>query len=252
MIKAQRRIPLFTVLAFSSTFLAACGGGDDDGAVAASSTSPPASSTPPPASSTPPPSSAEPPLASSAPPPSSASNQAPIVSGSPLTSVLPGGAYSFTPNASDADGNSLTFSVANLPAWATFDETTGRLSGTPSAAEVGTYGNVIISVSDGSASASLAAFSIQVVGTATGSMRLTWNPPTQNTDGSALTDLAGYRVHWGTSQDNYSSNVTIDDPGLSSYVVDQLTPATWYFSLTAINSAGLASGYSNVTSKTVQ
>ena len=245
MIKAQRRIPLFTVLALSSTLLAACGGGDDEGAVAAASTSPPASSTPPPPSS-------EPPPPSSAPPPSSDANQAPIVSGSPLPSVLLGSSYSFTPTVSDADSNPLTFSVANLPAWATFDQTTGRLGGTPSAAEVGTYGDIIISVSDGSTSASLSPFSIQVVGTATGSMRLTWNPPTQNTDGSALTDLAGYRVHWGTSQDNYSSTVTIDDPGLSSYVVDQLTPATWYFSLTAINSAGLASGHSNVTSKTVQ
>jgi hypothetical protein len=245
MIKAQRRIPLFTVLAVSSTLLAACGGSDDDGAVAASSTSQPASSAPPPPSSAPP-------LASSESPPSSASNQGPIVSGSPLTSVLLGSAYLFTPNASDPDGNTLTFSVANLPSWATFDEANGRLSGTPSAAEVGTYDDIIISVSDGSATASLSPFSIHVVGTATGSMTLTWNPPTQNTDGTALTDLAGYRVHWGTSQDDYSSNVTIDDPGLSSYVVDQLTPATWYFSLTAINSAGAQSDHSNVTTKTVR
>jgi hypothetical protein len=142
--------------------------------------------------------------------------------------------------------------VTNLPGWATFDSSTGRLTGTPAAADVRTYGNITISVSDGSASASLATFSIQVVGTATGSATLTWNPPTQNTDGSPLTNLAGYKVHWGTSQGNYTNSATINNPGLSSYVVDQLTPATWYFALTAVNAAGAESSFSNIASKTVR
>jgi hypothetical protein len=184
-------------------------------------------------------------------PPPGGGNRAPTISGTPLTSVLQGTAYSFTPTGADADGNALTFSVANLPGWATFNTSTGRVSGTPSAAQVGTYSNITISVSDGSASSSLAAFNIQVVATATGSASLTWNPPTQNTDGSPLTDLAGYRVYWGTSQGNYSNAVTVNNPGLSTYVVDQLTPATWYFTVTALNAAGVESGFSNVASKQV-
>jgi len=184
-------------------------------------------------------------------PPPGGGNQAPTISGTPLTSVLQGTAYSFTPTGADADGNALTFSVANLPGWATFNASTGRVSGTPSAAQVGTYSNITISVSDGSASASLAAFSVQVVATATGSATLSWTPPTQNTDGSPLNNLAGYKVYWGTSQGTYTNSVTVSTAGLSSYVVDQLTPATWYFSVTAVNAVGVESGFSNVASKQV-
>jgi hypothetical protein len=58
-------------------------------------------------------------------------------------------------------------------------------------------------------------------------------------------------VYWGTSQNNLSNVVTLNNPGLSSYVVDQLTPATWYFALTALNSAGSESSQSNIASKQV-
>ena len=155
-------------------------------------------------------------------------------------------------SATDADGNALTFSIANAPAWATFNSSTGQLSGTPTAAQVGTYSNITISVSDGTATATLAAFNIQVVGTATGSATLTWTPPTQNTDGSPLSNLAGYKVYWGTAQGSYSNSVTVSNPGLATYVVDQLTPATWYFTVTALNAAGVESAFSNVATKTIR
>jgi hypothetical protein len=179
------------------------------------------------------------------------SNRAPTINGAPMSSVTPGTAYSFTPNAVDADGNTLSFAITNKPAWATFSTSTGRLSGTPSAANVGTYANVVISVSDGSSMASLAAFTIQVVGTATGSATLMWTPPTQNTDGSPLTNLVGYKIYWGTSQSDLTNSVTLNNAGLSSYVVEQLTPATWYFAVTAINSTGIESTFSNGASKRV-
>lgn len=207
--------------------LAGCGGDDSEEVAAAAA--PPAGSPPPPG----------------------AANQAPTISGTPTTTVMQGNAYSFTPSAADADGNTLTFTVTNLPGWATFNASSGRVSGTPSAAEVGTYSNIGISVSDGSANANLAAFTIQVVATATGSATLTWNPPTANTDGSPLNNLAGYKVHWGTSQGNYTNSVTINTPGVSSYVVEQLTPATWYFAVTALNSTGAESDYSNIATKQV-
>jgi hypothetical protein len=192
------------------------------------------------------------PPAGNSPPPSGTGNSAPRITGTPITSVLQGTAYVFGPSATDADGNTLTFSVANLPSWAAFNSSTGQLTGTPTAANVGAYNNITISVSDGSASASLAAFNIQVVATATGSATLTWTPPTQNTDGSALTNLAGYKVYWGTSQGNYTNSVTIANPGLATYVVDQLTPARWYFVVTAYSNAGFESGYSTPVSKVVQ
>ncbi len=183
---------------------------------------------------------------------SGSANSAPTISGTPATQVMTSQAYSFTPTASDADGNTLTFSITNKPSWATFNTATGQLSGTPGAGDVGTYANIVISVTDGTANAALAAFSIQVVATASGSATLNWTPPTQNTDGSSLSDLSGYKVYWGTTQGSYPNSVTLSNPGLTSYVVSQLTPATWYFAMTALNSQGIESALSNATSKTVQ
>ena len=68
---------------------------------------------------------------------------------------------------------------------------------------------------------------------ATGSATLSWNPPTTNTDGSPLTNLAGYKVYWGTTPGNYSSSATIMNPGIATYVVESLTPNTYYFAVTA-------------------
>ncbi|QSX36018.1 putative Ig domain-containing protein [Shewanella sedimentimangrovi] len=91
-------------------------------------------------------------------------NDAPVISGIPATSVDEDSAYNFTPSASDVDvGDVLTFSISGKPAWASFDTTTGMLSGTPVNADVGVYNNIIISVSDGTVEASLPAFSIEVV-----------------------------------------------------------------------------------------
>ena len=188
---------------------------------------------------------------SAPPPPPGPTNSAPTISGNPSGSVLQGTAYVFAPTASDANGDPLTFTITGKPSWATFNASSGQLSGTPSAADVGTYSNIQIRVSDGSATTNLAAFAIQVVGTATGSATLTWQPPTGNTDGSPLSDLAGYRVYWGTTQSNYSSSTALSNPGLTSYVIEQLTPATWYFVVTAVNSTGVESNYSNVVSKAV-
>ena len=90
---------------------------------------------------------------------------APRISGTPATSVNAGSPYSFTPTASDSGGNALTFSVQNLPAWAHFSSSSGQLTGAPTSSNVGTYGGITISVSDGQASAALPAFSIAVANT---------------------------------------------------------------------------------------
>jgi len=181
-----------------------------------------------------------------------AANRPPVISGAPLTSVVQGTGYSFQPTASDPDGNPLTFSITNAPSWATFNTTTGRLQGTPTAANVGTYSNIVIKVSDGTASASLSAFNITVVAVAGGSATLTWTPPTMNTNGTPLTNLSGYRVYWGTAAGNYPNGVTLNNPGLTSYVVGNLAPGTYYFVVTALSSAGVESQFSNTASKTIR
>ncbi|WP_233081720.1 Ig-like domain-containing protein [Rheinheimera soli] len=91
-------------------------------------------------------------------------NSTPVISGSPATSVNEDSLYSFTPVATDADaGTTLTFSISNKPTWASFNTATGALTGTPTNNDVGTTSGIVISVSDGTATASLPAFAITVV-----------------------------------------------------------------------------------------
>lgn len=180
------------------------------------------------------------------------SNQAPTISGSPPGSAKVNEAYTFQPSASDPDGDRLTFQIANKPAWATFDASTGRLSGTPSSSSTGVFSNVLISTSDGKTSSAMAPFSISVTGSqTTGSATLSWQPPTSNTDGSPLTNLAGYVVRYGTAPDALDIEVRIDNPGLVTYVVSDLAPATWYFHVVAYNSLGVESSPSATGSKTI-
>lgn len=183
----------------------------------------------------------------------SAPNGVPTISGTPAASVIAGQAYSFQPTASDPQNQTLRFSIANRPSWATFDTTNGRLSGTPTSANVGSYANIVISVSDGTNTVPLPTFSITVVaaGTATGSATLRWTPPTLNEDGTPITNLSGYRVYYGTSTGNLNRVLTIPGAGITSAVIQNLTPATWYFALKAYNSANVESSFSNIASKTI-
>jgi len=178
-------------------------------------------------------------------------NRPPTISGTPSTTIVQGTAYSFRPTASDPDGDILTFKIANRPAWASFDQATGRLSGTPGANDVGTYSNVRISVTDGEAEVALPAFGITVQGVATGSATLSWTAPTERTDGSALTNLAGFNIYWGTSQNSLSNKASVGS-GTTTYVVENLGPGTWYFAVTAVDSNNVESERSNLASKTIQ
>jgi len=184
-------------------------------------------------------------------------NSAPTISGSPPGAVTAGSAYTFQPTASDADGDSLTFSIANKPAWASFDTSTGRLSGTPSSSQVGTYTAITIAVSDGQDSASLPAFSISVEASTppppTGTASLAWDAPTTRPDGSpfSLSEIAGYRIDHGTTSGNLTLLHDLADGSATSYTVTGLTSATHYFAATLYDYSGNESGYSEIVSKTI-
>src|SRR6267142_2349612 len=79
---------------------------------------------------------------------------------------------------------------------------------------------------------------VAATATSTGNIALDWIPPTQNHDGTTLTNLAGYRVHYGRSPSQMTQSITIRNPGLTSYVVDDLAPGTWYFAVTSYTSVG--------------
>ncbi len=181
----------------------------------------------------------------------SAANRAPVISGSPATQVVAGSGYSFTPTASDLDDQTLTFSVDGAPTWSTFNPGTGELSGTPGAGQVGLTEGIVITVSDGTAYASLPAFSLAVVQAATGSATVSWLPPTERTDGSALTNLDGYHIKYGTSPTALNQTITLNGAGLTSYTVEGLTPGNWYFGLIAFDTADVQSATSNIGSKTI-
>ncbi len=92
-------------------------------------------------------------------------NRAPSISGLPTLSLAESMPYSFIPVATDADEDSLTFSITNKPSWADFDAATGVLTGTPSFTDSGEYSAIVVSVSDGVSSVSLPSFNIAVSNT---------------------------------------------------------------------------------------
>ena len=84
----------------------------------------------------------------------------------------------------------------------------------------------------------------------TGFVELNWIPPVTNQDGSQLSDLAGYRIYYGSSQNNLN-NVESIDAGLTSYTIENLPSGTHYFSITAIDINDNESSRSNIAANVV-
>lgn len=83
------------------------------------------------------------------------------------------------------------------------------------------------------------------------SVTLNWEAPTENSNGSALTNLAGYKIHYGTASKDYTEVVAVSNPSLNRYVIDSLQSGTYYFAITAYNSAGVESPMSGEVATTV-
>lgn len=174
----------------------------------------------------------------------------PQISGNPPTEVAVGEAYVFQPTVSDS-AEASTFSISNLPSWAQFDADTGRLSGTPSAADVGVYQGISIRVADMTGQSILASFSINVVQVGAGAATVSWVAPVKNTDGSVLQNLEGFLVHFGRSAEDLNRKVKINNASVSTYVIENLTAGTWYFAVSAFNSGNVESSLSSVRSKVI-
>lgn len=80
---------------------------------------------------------------------------------------------------------------------------------------------------------------------------LSWVPPTENTDGSPLTDLDGFKIYLGPQEGLYEMSVTIEDEARTSYLFDGLPTGDWYFVTTALNEQGVESVFSNVAMKSI-
>jgi len=135
-------------------------------------------------------------------------DSAPVISGTPAVNVVAGQNYTFTPTASQASGSTLTFTIANLPAWASFSSSTGQLTGTPPLSSVGTFANIQIGASDGQNTTVLPAFAINVLAplTISGTPILqvvagspySFLPSTNAASGTALTFTVQNGPPWAT------------------------------------------------------
>jgi hypothetical protein len=184
-------------------------------------------------------------------------NQPPVISGTPVSSVVAGDAYIFTPTATDPDNDDLTFSVNNLPAWASFDSQTGTITGQPQESDVGSYSAIAISVSDAEETVSLASFAIEVTTAGRvvlkGSLSLNWIAPSTRADGSVLnvSDIDGYCIYLGETADNLAMKVDLNDGSAISYTLNDLPVGTYFVALTAYDTSGVYSGFSNTVEMTV-
>jgi len=84
-----------------------------------------------------------------------------------------------------------------------------------------------------------------------GAATLEWLAPDTATDGSTLTNLAGYRIYYGTDVTRLTKRIDVSNPGVVSYVIEGLAPATYYFAVTAIDAHGSESARSNAGRKEI-
>lgn len=181
-------------------------------------------------------------------------NDPPAIRGEGRLVASVGSFYRFSAAATDPEDGILGYSIAGRPSWAVFDTRTGELSGTPDDTHVGVHSDIRISVSDGIHVVSLPPFSIEVMPAYSAlreTVTLAWQRPTSNMDGSLLTDLVGYRIHFGRGIGNLEARILVADPEASGHVFsDEFLPGNWYFAVTALNSVGGESPPSNIVTKT--
>jgi hypothetical protein len=178
-------------------------------------------------------------------------NNAPTIAAAEANYARVGSPYVFQPNASDPEGDPLTFSSENLPPWARLDPATGRITGTPSSSDVGAYESIVIAVADASHSVKTGAFTITVLSTAAGMATLNWEAPVTKVNGSPLDDLAGYRIMYGHSPDDLDRSVFVDGAQVRTYEFAELEGGIWYFAVVAVNANGLEGPPSTAAMKSI-
>jgi hypothetical protein len=194
---------------------------------------------------------AESPQGGSPPPAATVENRAPTIAGEASAYARTGVPYDFQPTATDADGDPLTFVAANLPPWAMLDAKTGRISGTPSADDVGAYEAIVITVSDATHTAKTAEFEITVLSAATGIASLQWEVPSAKVNGSPLDDLAGYHILFGRSPEDLDHSVFVDGASVTTHEITALDQGVWYFAVAAVNANGLEGPPSTAAMKSI-
>ena len=183
-----------------------------------------------------------------------ASNAPPTIVLAAIDDAQVGTTFDYKPTATDPDSDVLHFTAVNLPAWASLDSSTGRISGTPGPSDTGVYESISITVADATHSVATAPFSITVnaaVETDNGIASLRWEAPSSKVSGEPLDDLAGYRILYGRSSSDLDLSVLIGDPAITSYEFSTLASGVWYFAVVAVNSGGLEGPPTSVVNKSM-
>ncbi|MEQ8486952.1 MAG: hypothetical protein RIB46_21525 [Pseudomonadales bacterium] len=92
----------------------------------------------------------------------------------------------------------------------------------------------------GSGGNAVAMISVRVLGVVT----VSWQPPTENVDGSPVDDLSGYRIYLGNISRQYTDEVAVSDPGATNRSIE-LPSGAYYIAMTAVDAQGNESAYSN-------
>lgn len=170
------------------------------------------------------------------------------------TAVTPQGeAVAITVLANDSGlGDGIATLSATQPGNGTVTvDTDNVVSYTPDASFFGSD-SFSYTITDANGDLSVASVGVNVECSACGQAVLSWDPPTTNTDGSQITDLAAFNVYIGTAPGDRSNKVKIDDPAATTYTVDGLSAGwTYYFVVTAENAGGAESSPSNEVSKAI-
>jgi hypothetical protein len=82
------------------------------------------------------------------------------------------------------------------------------------------------------------------------SVTVAWEAPTQNTDLTPLTDLAGYKVLFGTTTGALTQSAAINNAAATSASIAVPSAGQWYFAVRAVNSKGTESDNSSLVTAT--
>lgn len=141
--------------------------------------------------------------------------------------------------------------------WISNTGVTGTASGTSSweiqsiPLEMGAN-TITVTATDAAGDTTTDEITISRESTVKGAATLSWVAPTQRTDGTPLTNLAGYTISYGRMSGVYDYTIDVPNPGITTYVVENLVPGEWYFSLKAYDATGLESELSNEALRQIQ
>ncbi len=156
------------------------------------------------------------------------------------------GCDSSSGDSSSSSADSAQIATANVgPAVATTTSSSSSGGTSVSKSSTSTTSTSTASTSSNSGSSSTGTSSSSSTATSTGTAALQWNAPTDNANGSALTNLVGYNVYYGTSSGAMTNKIAINTVGVTNYVIQNMQSGTWYFAMTAVNSSGVESVMTN-------